>query len=67
MNRRSMWTIGIALVWLVGLGGYAMSAEDKYDVKVPGGLAMSEFKGYEGWQASVSWPGPVGPGLRRPR
>ena len=24
---------------------------DKYNVKVPGGLAFSEFKGYEGWQA----------------
>jgi len=50
MTRTSIWTIGIAL-WLVVLGGYAMSAQGKYDVKVPGGLAMSEFKGYEGWQA----------------
>src|SRR3954451_24035907 len=24
---------------------------DKYAVKVPGGLAFSEFKGYENWQA----------------
>ena len=24
---------------------------DKYTVKVPGGLAFSEFKGYEAWQA----------------
>jgi cytochrome P460 len=54
MNRSSMWTIGIAVVWLTALGGYAVSAHDthdKYDVKVPGGLSMSEFKGYEGWQA----------------
>jgi hypothetical protein len=30
-------------------------AQDKYSLKVPGGLALSEFKGYEGWQAiSVS-------------
>ena len=28
-----------------------MSAQDKYTVKVPGGLAFSDFKGYEGWQA----------------
>src|SRR5262249_40949090 len=28
-----------------------MSAQDKYTVKVPGGLAFSEFKGYEAWQA----------------
>jgi Cytochrome P460 len=25
-------------------------AQDKYTVKVPGGLAFSEFKGYESWQ-----------------
>src|SRR4030095_8893987 len=24
--------------------------QDKYTVKVPGGLALSEFKGYESWQ-----------------
>jgi hypothetical protein len=30
--------------------GVAMSAQDKYTVKVPNGLAFSEFKGYEGWQ-----------------
>jgi len=28
-----------------------MSAQDKYTVKVPGGLAFSEFRGYEAWQA----------------
>jgi hypothetical protein len=51
MNRKSVLTIGIATVWLAVLGGYAMSAQDKYTVKVPGGLAFSEFRGYEGWQA----------------
>jgi len=51
MSRKSMLIIGIATVWLVVLGGFAMSAQDKYTVKVPGGLAFSEFRGYEGWQA----------------
>jgi len=51
MNRKSVLTIGIATVWVAVLGGYAMSAQDKYTVKVPGGLAFSEFRGYEGWQA----------------
>src|SRR5882724_12605278 len=32
-------------------GGRAISAQDKYTVRVPGGLAFSEFRGYEGWQA----------------
>jgi hypothetical protein len=50
MNRTSMLTIGIA-IWIAGLGGLAISAQDKYNVKVPGGLAFSEFRGYEGWQA----------------
>src|SRR4029434_4671110 len=51
MSRKSMLTIGIATVWLAGLGGLGISAQDKYTVKVPGGLAFSEFRGYEGWQA----------------
>ena len=50
MNRKSVLISGIATVWLAALGGLAMSAQDKYTVKVPGGLAFSEFKGYEGWQ-----------------
>jgi hypothetical protein len=28
----------------------AKPAQDKYTVKVPGGLAFSEFRGYESWQ-----------------
>lgn len=34
----------------------AGTAQDKYELKVPGGLAFSEFKGYESWQAiSISY------------
>src|SRR5262245_64910454 len=54
MKRNSILTIGLATVWLAVLGGLATSAQDKQDkyaAKVPGGLAMSEFRGYEGWQA----------------
>jgi hypothetical protein len=51
MNRRTVLTIGMTTVWLAVLGGFAMSAQDKYTVKVPGGLAFSEFRGYEGWHA----------------
>ena len=40
----------IGAVVLAVLGGMALSAQDKYTVKVPGGLAFSEFRGYEGWQ-----------------
>jgi hypothetical protein len=32
------------------LNSTAQSAKDKYTVQVPGGLAFSEFRGYESWQ-----------------
>src|SRR5919206_1025360 len=42
------------------LTGLLLAAQDKYTLKVPGGLAFSEFKGYETWQlVSVSQDGPV--------
>ena len=42
--------IVIAAAVLAVFAGVALSAQDKYTVKVPGGLAFSEFRGYEGWQ-----------------
>ena len=60
MNRKRMLTIGLLTVWLAGLGGLVISAQDKYTVKVPGGLAFSEFRGYEAWQTiSLSRNGKV--------
>jgi hypothetical protein len=57
MNWKSISTIGVAAVVTV-LGARAISAEDKYAVKVPGGLAFSEFRGYESWQlVSISQNG----------
>ena len=39
------------------LGGVAALAQDKYTLKIPDGLAFSEFRGYETWQVvSVSHP-----------
>jgi hypothetical protein len=35
---------------VLGIGAIYAQAHDKYTVKVPGGLAFSEFKGYESWQ-----------------
>ena len=49
--KRTPFTIAmIGAVSLAVLGGIAIAAQDKYSVKVPGGLAFSEFRGYEGWQ-----------------
>jgi hypothetical protein len=37
-------------VGLAVLGGMALAQQDKYALQVPGGLAFSSFRGYEGWQ-----------------
>src|ERR1700684_1917943 len=36
---------------LCGGANSARDKQDKYTLKVPGGLAFSDFKGYEDWQA----------------
>ena len=50
MHRTRVLVIGIVTICLAIVAGVAKSAQDKYAVKVPGGLAFSEFRGYEGWQ-----------------
>jgi Cytochrome P460 len=56
-NRMRTIAIVTALVSTFG-GGSALSAQDKYAVKVPGGLAFSEFRGYEAWHlVSISQDG----------
>ena len=46
--------VALAVALLGVLGGRTISAQDtrqaKYTVRVPNGLAFSEFRGYEGWQ-----------------
>jgi hypothetical protein len=56
MKRTSMLTIASITVLLAVLAaGAAISAQDKYTLKLPHGLAFSEFRGYENWQVvSVS-------------
>ena len=51
-NKKSVGAVlmvGMVLFGLAGIG--LMAQQDKYTLKVPGGLAFSEFRGYEGWQA----------------
>jgi Cytochrome P460 len=45
----SVIVVGAVAVAVFG-GRAAMSAQDKYTVQVPNGLAFSEFRGYEDWQ-----------------
>jgi len=52
--------IAILTVMLAVLGNIALAAQDRYTLQVPDGLAFSEFKGYETWQAvAVSHSGDV--------
>ena len=58
MKSKSKLALGIVAVSLAVVAGTAISAQDKYTVKVPGGLAFSEFRGYETWEVvSVSLDG----------
>ncbi len=50
MQRTSIPRTVAAVALLSALGGIAIAAQDKYALQVPGGLAFSEFKGYEDWQ-----------------
>jgi Cytochrome P460 len=56
MKSRNIPVITVALL-LNALGGMAVAVQDKYTVQVPGGLAFSEFRGYEDWPlVGVSYP-----------
>jgi len=50
MKRKSIRVTAVVAVFLSVLVALALAAQDRYTVKVPGGLAFSEFRGYEDWQ-----------------
>jgi len=50
--------LAIVIVLAPVLVGLVLAEQDKYALKVPGRLAFSEFRGYEGWQlVSISQDG----------
>jgi hypothetical protein len=50
VSRSIVVAAGVAITAaLAALGGKAISAQDKYTVKVPDGLSFSEFRGFEDW------------------
>jgi hypothetical protein len=58
MTGKGMRSVAAMTALVMLLGGSALSAQNKYSLKVPGGLAFAEFKGYEGWHlVSVSQDG----------
>ena len=60
MRKSILISVSLSLSIGVLVTGVSISAQDKYAVKVPNGLAFSEFRGYESWQMiSVSHNGPV--------
>ena len=60
MKRKGIRITVLVAVFLSVVMALALAAQDKYTVKVPGGLAFSEFRGYEAWQVvSISQDGPL--------
>jgi hypothetical protein len=58
MERTAFSATVVVAVLLAILGTMALAQQDKYTVRVPGGLAFSEFRGYEAWQVvSISHNG----------
>ncbi|MGC1661489.1 MAG: cytochrome P460 family protein [Candidatus Acidiferrales bacterium] len=54
MVRKGKLTIAIATAALAVLGAAAVYAQDKYSLKSPGGIAFSDFRGYEDWAVASS-------------
>ena len=50
MDKKIIPAIAIVATSLAALGGRAISAQDRYTLEVPGGLAFADFRGYEDWQ-----------------
>jgi len=49
MRRSTLIGVSLSLSMAVLVTGVSISAQDKYAVKVPNGLAFAEFRGYESW------------------
>lgn len=56
--KNVLLSAGVTVSLAILATGAAISAQDKYTLSVPGGLAFADFRGYEGWQTlSVSHNG----------
>ncbi len=49
-NSKNISAIVIIVALLAVLGSMTLAAQDRFTLKVPEGLAFSEFRGYETWQ-----------------
>src|ERR1700726_4384549 len=50
MKNTNIPAIAIVVALVAVLGSIALAAQDRYTLKVPNGLAFSDFRGYETWQ-----------------
>jgi hypothetical protein len=48
--KQRHFTVMLVVMGAIFVTSLTLTAQDRSTVKVPNGLAMSEFKGYEGWQ-----------------
>jgi hypothetical protein len=50
MNSKSIVMVVAAVAVLAVVSGVAISAQDRYTLKLPGGVPFSDFKGYGDWR-----------------
>jgi len=50
LKSKNVLAIAISVALPIIVGSLALAAQDKYTLKIPDGLAWSEFRGYETWQ-----------------
>jgi hypothetical protein len=50
MSRKIIMMVVTSVLALALLGGAGVSEQDRYTLKLPGGVAFSDFKGYGDWQ-----------------
>ena len=50
LKSKNILAIVVSVALPVVVGGLALAAQDRYTLKIPDGLAFSEFRGYETWQ-----------------
>src|SRR5436305_4087014 len=58
MNKKQIAALAAAALGLALFGRMALAQQDKFALKVPGGLAFAEFRGYEGWQVVATSQSP---------
>jgi hypothetical protein len=50
LKSKNILAIAISVVLPIVVGSLALAAQDRYSLKIPDGLAWSDFRGYETWQ-----------------